>query len=144
MPLQNAFEDLATSDNQTNGLQKSQLADAGGAVAEVNTRSDGIVALEVADDMTSAETQRVTLVASTDTTITFAQPVRLVRVKNESLLASVFVRDGAITSDTPANAEMVGLAPVANLPTTEYYPFKTTTIHLRSSGTPTVSVTGMY
>lgn len=115
-----------------------------GTVAEVSARADGVNALEVSDDMTSGETFRQALVASTDTTITFSQPVRLVRIKNESLLYSVFVRDGAISSDNPNNAEMVGLAPVASLPTTEYYPFKTTTIHLRSSGTPTVSVTGMY
>ena len=70
--------------------------------------------------------------------------MRLVRVKNESLTATVFVRDGAITSDTPTNAEMVGVAPAINLPTTEYYPLKTTTIHLRSAGTPTISATGFY
>lgn len=114
------------------------------AVSGAATRTDGIVALEVADDMTSAETFRQALVASTDTTITFSQPVRLVRVKNESLTATVFVRDGAISSDTPSNAEMVGVAPVLNLPTTEYYPFKGSTIHVRSAGTPTVSVTGFF
>lgn len=112
--------------------------------AQVMARTDGINALEVADDMTSAETFRQTLSASTDTTITFSQPIRLVRVKNESLTATVFVRDGAISSDTPTNAEMVGVAPVANLPTGEYYPFLTTTIHLRSAGTPTCSITGFY
>lgn len=112
--------------------------------AEVNARTDGILALEVADDMTSFETFRQALVASTDTTITFTQPVRLIKVKNESLVSTVFVRDAAIASDTPANAEMVGVAAAANLPNTDWFPIKTTTIHLRSAGTPTVDITGFF
>lgn len=112
--------------------------------AEVNTRADGKIALEVSDDMTSFESFTQALVASTDTTITFAQSVRLIRVKNNSTTAVVYVRDGAIASDSPANAELVGVAAAANLPNTEYYPYVGTTIHLRSAGTPTISCTGFY
>lgn len=112
--------------------------------AEVNTRADGKVALEVADDMTSFESFTQALVASTDTTFTFAQSVRLIRVKNNSTSSVIYVRDGAISSDTPSNAELIGVAADTNLPNTEYYPFVGTTIHLRSAGTPTVSVTGFY
>lgn len=126
-----------------NTVGRAKLTD-GTDVAEINARTDGKVALEVADDMTSFEAFTQALVASTDTTITFSQTVRLIRVKNNSTTAVVYVRDGAISSDTPANAELVGLAAAANLPNTEYYPFVGTTIHLRSAGTPTVSVTGFY
>ena len=110
----------------------------------VNTRADALPALDVADDMKSSETFRQVLVASTDTPINFTQPVRLVRVKNESLVSAVFVAKGAIASDDPANAEMVGVAPALNLPNAEYHVFKTSTIHLRSAGTPKVSITGFF
>lgn len=126
-----------------NTVGRVKLTD-GTEVAEVNARADGKNALEVADDMTSFEAFTQALSASTDTTITFSQTVRLIRVKNNSTSAVVYVRDGAISSDTPANAELVGVAAAANLPNTEYYPFVGTTIHLRSAGTPTVSVTGFY
>jgi hypothetical protein len=110
----------------------------------INTRTDGIAALDVADDMTSFEAFTQTLSASTDTTITFTQPVRLVKVKNFDTTNVIFVRDAAIASDTPSNAEKVGVAPATNVPAVEYFPFKTTTVHLRGAGASAVSVTGYF
>lgn len=128
----------------TNTIGSVKVAGASGGTAEVNTRADGKAAIEVNDDMTSFEAQETTLTASTDTTITFAQTVRLVKVKNFSTSATVFVRDGAISSDTPTNSEKIGIAPATNVPAVEWFPFNTTTIHLRSAGTPDVVVTGFY
>lgn len=130
--------------NQTDGTQKTKLVGGSGTVVEVNARADGKLALEVNDDMTSFESFTQALVGSTDTTFTFSQTVRLIRIKNNSTSAVIYVRDGAIASDTPSNAELIGVAAAANLPNTEYYPFVGTTIHMRSAGTPTVSVTGFF
>lgn len=107
-------------------------------------RTDGLRAVDVADDFTSFEAQHVTLVASTDTTITFAQEVRMVRIVNWDTSNRVLVKDGAISSDADATATRVGKAPAADVPGTRTLPFKTTTIHLRSAAGSEVSVEGFF
>lgn len=98
----------------------------------------------VADDMGNFEAQKVTLVAGTDTIITFAQSVRLVRIKNFDTANQVLVKNSAIATNTDAASDYVGVAPVANVPSTDYFPYITTTIHLRSAGNSVVSLTGFF
>lgn len=116
----------------------------GGQTAEVNSRTDGIVALEVNDDCTSFEAQHVTLTSSTDTAITFAQPVRIVRVLNWDIGNRILAKDGAIANNTDATATRVGVAPTASVPGSRTFPFKTTSIHLRSAGASEVSIEGYF
>jgi hypothetical protein len=88
------------------------------------------------------EAQHITLVASTDTTITFASSVSLVRVLNWDTANRLLVKDGAITSDADAAATRVGFAPTASVPGSRTLPFQTTTLHLRSAGAGEVTVEG--
>jgi hypothetical protein len=98
----------------------------------------------VKDDNDSFEAQTVILAGSTDTTITFAQAVRLVHVKNFDTTTRVKVKDGAITSDSDATASWVGAAPVTNVPCSDWFPFATTTLHLRSAAASEVVVEGFF
>jgi hypothetical protein len=112
--------------------------------AAVNARTDGVVALEVADDFTSFEASHQTLVASTDTTITFAQTVRAVQVTNWDTAARVLVKDGAIGSDIDAASARVGKAAAADVPSEVLFPIKTGSIHLRSAAASEVTVVGFF
>jgi hypothetical protein len=131
------------SDALTNGTQQTKLTD-GTDIAEVNARTDGIKALEVADDFTSFEANHQTLTGSTDTTVTFAQTVRLVVVQNWDTANRVLVRDAAITSNTDSAAARVGFAPAASVPGKLTLPFKTASVHLRSAGSSEVTVIGFF
>lgn len=103
----------------------------------------GPIFTAAADEFVDFEAQEVTLTASTDTTITFAGgQVRLVRVLNYDTVNPVRVKNGAISSNTDASSDKVGVAPAANVPFGEYFPYKTTTIHLRSAGASDVVVKG--
>lgn len=95
-------------------------------------------------DYDSFEASHVTLVASTDTTITFAQEVNFVRVINWDTANRVLVKDGAIPTNTDAAATRVGKAPVADVPLLRSLPFKTNSIHLRSAGSSEVTVEGYF
>lgn len=98
----------------------------------------------VTDDNVGFEAQHTTLTAGTDTTITFAQPVRVVRLSNFDTTNRVLVKNGAITTNTDAAAARVGIAPTANVPGEDYFPYITTTIHLRSAGASEVTVVGFF
>lgn len=100
-------------------------------IVETNTR-----------DWTTFEAQHVTLVASTDTTITFSAAVRAVQVKNWDTSFRVLVKDGAIATDVDATASRVGKAPAADVNNSDWFPFATTTIHLRSANTSEVTIEG--
>lgn len=129
------------------------MADQRGHPQDVILRAPGVLGAElgdaanplvVADDYGSFEAQHVTLIASTDTTITFAQSVRLVRVSNWDTVNRVLVKDGAIASDGDTSAARVGKAPTADVPNSEVYPISTTTIHLRSVGSSEVTCEGFF
>lgn len=139
-----AITGYSTANNQTDGSQKTQLIDSGGQAAEVNTRTDGIVALEVNDDFTSFEANHQTLVASTDTTITFAQTVRMIQIQNWHISARLLVKDAAITSDSDSASARVGIAPAANVPGKGTFIFKTSSIHVRSGSTNEITVIGYF
>lgn len=116
----------------------------GGQTAEVNTRTDGIVALEVNDDFTSFEANHQVLVSSTDTTVTFAQAVRMIQVSNWDTANRILVKDGSITSDSDSTAARVGKAPAADIPGKSTFVFKTASIHLRSAVNSEVTVTAYF
>lgn len=96
------------------------------------------------DDYDSFEAIHQTLVVSTDTTFSFAQAVRAVRVSNWNTTARVLVKDGPIISDTDASSANVGAAPTANVPGQMWFPIATNTIHLRSSVAAEVTVEGYF
>lgn len=109
------------------------------------TVNQGTSPWTVNDDMGNFEAKgRNTLTASTDTTISFSETVRLVRVKNFDTSNVVMVANATIASDTATNAERVGVAPVTNVPSVEYYPYKTSSIHVRSAGASSIDVTGFF
>jgi hypothetical protein len=120
------------------------IVDPAGANKASVTSAGAVVVSEVSTEFTSFQSFEQSLVASTDTTITFSQPVRLIRVKNFDVSNVVLVKNGAIASNTDANSDWVGVAPVANLPTSDFFPYTTTTIHLRSAGTSQICVTGWF
>ncbi|HWY34530.1 MAG TPA: LamG-like jellyroll fold domain-containing protein, partial [Nitrosopumilaceae archaeon] len=103
-----------------------------------------VSATNVIDEFTSFQSFEQNLVASTDTTITFSQPVRLIRVKNFDTGNVVLVKNGTIASNTDTASDWVGLSPLTNLPTADYFPYKTSTIHLRSAGNSQICVTGWF
>lgn len=94
------------------------------------------------DEFVDFEAQDLTLVASTDTTVTFASPVRMVRILNWDTANRVLVKNSAISSNTDAAATRVGIAPTASVAGSRTLPYRTTTIHLRSAGTSNVTVEG--
>lgn len=83
-----------------------------------------------------------TLVASTDTTITFLTPVMAVRVRNWDPANRVLVSLDPITSDSDATADRVPAASSANAPAVSVFPVRTQSIHLRSAGASEVTVSG--
>jgi hypothetical protein len=85
-----------------------------------------------------------TLTASTDTTVTFSQPVYMVRVLNWSTTARVLVKKGAISADAATDATRVGIAPTANVPGCRTLPLFTKTLNLRSTGAAEVTVEGYF
>lgn len=99
-------------------------------------------AVEVADDFTDFQAQHLTLVASTDTTVTFAQPVRFVQVHNWDTANRVLVKNGAIATNTAADAARVGRAPAVEVPSKLTLPYLATSVHLRSAGASEVTVIG--
>jgi hypothetical protein len=98
--------------------------------------------IDPADDYDTFEAQHITLVASTDTTITFTEAVRAVRISNWDINSRVLVKDGAIATDSDASSARVGKAPAADVPGSAWFPFATTTIHLRSTGANEITVEG--
>lgn len=90
------------------------------------------------------ESQHVTLVASTDTTLTFDPPVIAIRVRNWDTSNRVLVSQEAIASDVDATASRVGKAGATDIPTVTTYPVRTASIHLRSAGASEVTVEGYH
>ena len=90
------------------------------------------------------ETQHITLVASTDTTVTFDPPVVAIRVRNWDTTARVLVSLTAIASDVDATASRVGKAPAADIPNNSTFPVRTSVLHLRSAAAAEVSVEGYF
>jgi hypothetical protein len=123
--------------------------DTGATLADVDgdytlLQVDATGNLRVLDDYNSFEAQHVTLVPSTDTTITFAQPVRNIHIKNWDTSNRILVKDGAIASDSDATASRVGKSPTTDVPGADWFPFATLTIHLRSSSGSEVTVEGYF
>lgn len=104
----------------------------------------GIPTVDPVDDYDSFQAIQQTLVASTDTTFVFNVPVRAVRVSNWNISARVLVKDGAIISDVDTASARVGKAPTADVPNQIWFPFATSTIHLRSSVAAEVTVEGYF
>lgn len=90
------------------------------------------------------QAQHVTLVASTDTTITFAHAVEAIRIRNWDTTNRVLVKNDAIANDTDATASRVGKAGATDIPTVTTFPVRTDTIHLRSAGASEVTVEGYW
>jgi hypothetical protein len=88
------------------------------------------------------EAQHLTLVASTDTTVTFDPPVTAIRIRNWDTANRVLVKLGVITSDSDALATRIGRAPSTEIPNNTSFPVRTSTIHLRSAGASEVSIEG--
>lgn len=99
-------------------------------------------ATDAKQDYANFESQYVTLSSGTDTTITFSQSVRMVRVTNWDAVNVVLVKNGTISTDTDATASRVGIAPATNVPGGEVFPIVTSTIHIRSAGASVVTVEG--
>lgn len=90
------------------------------------------------------EAQHVTLVASTDTTITFTRLTEAIRVRNWDTTNRILVKTGAITSDSDATASRVGAAGTTSVPTVSVFPVRSQTIHIRSAGASEVTVEGYW
>lgn len=88
--------------------------------------------------------QHLTLVASTDTTVTFPRLVEAIRVRNWDTSNQVLVSMEAIASDVDATASRVGKAGATDIPTVSTFPVRTDTIQLRSAGASEVTVEGYY
>lgn len=129
------------SEIQASGATKIAGSDATGL--ETN-----FVAVDANGGLSSAVTYlnfqstHVTLVASTDTIITFSTAVKFVRVTNWDILNLILVKNGAIATDTDSTCSRVGIAPILNLSNSESFPITTGSIHIRSAGASTVTVEG--
>ncbi|MGH8897505.1 MAG: hypothetical protein ACRDZ4_10875 [Egibacteraceae bacterium] len=86
------------------------------------------------------ETQHLTLVASTDTTVSFDPPATAIRVRNWDSANRVLVSLSPIASDSDATASRVGKAPAADIPNISTFPVRTAALHLRSAGASEVTV----
>lgn len=104
----------------------------------------GIPNVDPIDDYDSFQAIHQILVASTDTTFVFAQAVRAVRVSNWDTTARVLVKDGPIISDSDAASARIGSAATTNVPGQMWFPFATSTIHLRSAVAAEVTVEGYF
>lgn len=96
----------------------------------------------VVDDCVDFEAVHLTLTGGTDTTVNFAQPVRIVRLVNWSTTQRILAKNGTITSDVDSTATRVGKAPATDVPGTRTLPFTTSSIHLRAAADAEVSVEG--
>lgn len=96
------------------------------------------------DDYIGFECQRVTLVSNTDTTITFAEGVRAVKVINFDAGNVILVKNGSISGSSDTTAARVGFAPATNVPNGSWFPFRTTSIHILSAGASSVDVLGYF
>ncbi len=96
------------------------------------------------DDFIGFECQRITLVALTDTTVTFAEGVRAVRVTNYDTGNTILVKNGSISGSADTTTRRVGVAPVTNVPNSAWFPFRTTTIHVLSAGASVIEVEGYF
>lgn len=113
--------------------------------AEVRPRTDGIVAVQVADDCTSFQAVHIpALTPEDDMTVTFDQRVRLVRVVNWTTNQRLLVKDGPIADSADDTATRVGYAPTTSVPATRVFPFVTDTIHVLSAGANEVTVEGFF
>ncbi len=96
------------------------------------------------DDFDNFESSHRTLVASTDTTITFSQAVRMVKITNWDTSNRVLVKNGAIASDVDATAARIGKAPATDVPNVKTILITTASIHLRSAAGSEVTIEGYY
>lgn len=110
-----------------------------------NLQTDVTGNLRVADDYQDFQAQTITLVANTSTQVAFAQPCRMIRVKNFDTVNKVLIKSkGGITGPTDATADLIGQAPVAGTPAEDYYPIKTQSVYLLSAGNSQVTVVGFF
>lgn len=116
----------------------------GTKIAVVEERTDGKIALDVADDCTSFQAVHLVLVPETDTPIDFTQPVRIVRILNWATNGRVLAKDGSITDSSDATATRVGIAPVPSVPGSRTLPFVTASIHILSPVAAEVTVEGYF
>lgn len=108
-------------------------------------RKDGILETQpVKDDFTDFYADHRTLVASTDTTITFSSQVRMVKIINWDTSNRILVKNGPITSDTDSTASRVGKAPASDIPNDSYFPFVTSSIHIRSAATSEITIEAYF
>lgn len=66
------------------------------------------------DDFDSFEAIHQTIPPNTDVTVTFAQPVRLLRISNWDISNRILVKDGVIVSNSDGSAARVGKALVTS------------------------------
>lgn len=103
-----------------------------------------ILPVHIIDDCESLEAIHQLLEANTDTTFTFTQTVRLVRISNWNISTRILVKDGSITSNTDISAARVGRAYKVDVPRQTWFPFVTNSIHLRSNLASEVTVEGYF
>lgn len=92
----------------------------------------------------SFEAVHRTLIAGTDTTVTFTQTVRMVQVANWDTANRLLVKDGAIATGTDVSAARVGIAAAASVPGKATFPIRTDSIHVRSVGASEITVLGYF
>lgn len=73
-----------------------------------------ITILESVSDYTSFQTNHQTVSAGADTTVTFSQTVRMIRISNWDTANFVLVKNAAILSAADSTASRIGFAPTAN------------------------------
>lgn len=109
---------------------------------ELNTHTTKLTSIDNKQDYANFESTHMTLVAGADTTITFSQTVRLVRITNWDIVNRLLVKNGVITSNTDSSASRVGIAPALNVPNSEVFPILTASIHIRSASASEITVEG--
>lgn len=103
---------------------------------------NSLTSIDAKQDYSNFESNHQTISASTDTTITFSQAVRMVRVTNWDIVNIVLVKNGSISTNSDSTASRVGIAPALNIPNSEIFPITTSSIHIRSAGSSEVTVEG--
>jgi hypothetical protein len=103
-----------------------------------------ILPVHLLDDCESFEAFRQEIDGGIDTTFTFTQVVRLVRISNWNVATRILVKDGPISSNTDLAAARIGRAYKSNVPRQLWFPFVTSTIHLRAAVTSEVTVEGYF
>lgn len=96
------------------------------------------------DDYNSVESFYQQIEAGFDTTFTFTQSVRLIRISNWNTDTRVLVKDGPIDSNSDMTAARVGRATLFNKPGQMWFPLVTTSIHLRARLAGDVTVEGYF